>query len=345
MYSNYLPPTLPKNWILAEIDEENEYIEFLGFDKELLVSIMAQPTNNPSEPHFICLSQLKGILGRYDFENLDWQEWHPTEEAAVESAIKLMAWINQNYNDIDPISSELFISLGTKEQLPILQKYFEEKLVIHEYRGENLVFKKARLLGGSTSHSESAIQSLSHFVQGYKLPFHEIKGGLLCNEHFKLIEDIRFKLFEHLKQINYKPLKKPINYPTEIGQIVRFHSPYPDEDPNQLYLLIEIFDYDGEIPAKADFKALKTGWSFPPISKVNLNDLEIAEVDNSDLVGFEGTIISNSGSQVSGKITAVSPEKQLVNLTKKSKQVITNVEVSLQDTSGNTHQGFLTVLF
>jgi len=199
MYSNYLPSTLPQNWVLAEIDQENEYIEFLGFDEELLVSIMAQPAENPQEPYFLCLSQLKGIVGRYDFESLDWPEWHPDAESAVLSAIKLMEWINQNYQDIDPVSQALYISLGTEEQLPILQKYYEEELFINEYRGENLVFKNARLLSGSTSYSESAIQSISHFAKCYKLPIREIKGGLLCNEQFELIEDIRDELATRLK--------------------------------------------------------------------------------------------------------------------------------------------------
>lgn len=200
MYSNYLPSTLPQNWVLAENDQENEYVEFLGFDKELLVSIMAQPADNPNEPYFLCLSQLKGMVGRYDFESLDWPEWHKDEESAVQSAIKLMEWINQNYQDIDPVSEKLYISLGREEQLPLIQKYFEEELTIQEYRGEKLVFKKAQLLGGSTSYSESAIQTISHFAQCYTLPFHEIRGGLLCNERFELIEDFRDELATRLNR-------------------------------------------------------------------------------------------------------------------------------------------------
>lgn len=191
MYSNYLPPSLPQNWVLAEIDQENNYIEFLGFDEELLVFIIAQTEDNPKEPYFLCLSQLQGMVGRYDFDSLEWPEWHPNEESAVQSAIKLMDWINQNYQNIDPVSNELYISLGTEEQLPILQKYYEEEIILHEFRGENLVFKKARLLSGSTSYSESAIQTISHFAKCYNLPVHEVKGGFLCNERFELIEDIR----------------------------------------------------------------------------------------------------------------------------------------------------------
>ncbi|MCR9082014.1 MAG: hypothetical protein NXH89_06325 [Cyclobacteriaceae bacterium] len=345
MYSNYLPPTLPDNWKLAEIDQENDYIEFLGFDEELLVSIIAQPADNPEEPYFLCLSQLKGMLGRYDFDSLDWPEWHTNEEMAVRSAINLMEWINQNYQCLDPLSKELYISLGTEEQLPLIQKFFDEELKIHEYREEKLVFKKARLLAGSNSFSESAIQTISHFAQCYNLPFHEIKGGLLFNERFQLIEDFRHNLFEYLKSIEYHPSNMEIKYPTEVGQIVKFHSPYPDEDPNQLYLLIEIFDYEGEILPKADIKALNTGLSFPPIQSVKLKDLEIAEVNNSDLIGFEGTIISASGSYISGKITEVSPIKQTVNLTKRKSQVDTNVAVIIEDPSGEIHQGYLTVLF
>ena len=119
--------------------------------------------------------------------------------------------------------------------------------------------------------------------------------------------------------------------PNEPGQIVKFHTPYPDEDPNQLYLLLEIFDYGDDRKATATIKALIKGWSFLPINTVFLEDLEVAEVNTTDLIGYRATIIKNDGERISGIITATKNEKQVVSLSKQEKQVATNVQVSIND--------------
>ena len=59
----------------------------------------------------------------------------------------------------------------------------------------------------------------------------------------------------------------------EAGQIVRFHTPMEGEDPNQLYLVLEVHK-DG-IP-RAHVQALGTELSFPPVNVVKLNDLELS---------------------------------------------------------------------
>lgn len=64
--------------------------------------------------------------------------------------------------------------------------------------------------------------------------------------------------------------------PIKRGQIVKFHTPYEDEDSNQLYLVHEVFE-DGE-KSRAKIEALDTGLSFPPIAVVYLRDLEIDEL-------------------------------------------------------------------
>jgi len=63
--------------------------------------------------------------------------------------------------------------------------------------------------------------------------------------------------------------------PNIIGQVAKFHTPLPDEDPNQLYVVTEIIG-DVERP-KAFIKALNTGLPFPPINTVLLNDLEVVK--------------------------------------------------------------------
>lgn len=70
--------------------------------------------------------------------------------------------------------------------------------------------------------------------------------------------------------------------PYKTGQIAKFHTPLPDEDSNQLYVILDIIE-DVENPS-AEVKALNTGLSLPPINTVLLDDLEVVEVDTSELV-------------------------------------------------------------
>ncbi len=76
--------------------------------------------------------------------------------------------------------------------------------------------------------------------------------------------------------------------PNKPGHVAKFNTPLPDENPKQLYVVIEIKD-DIERP-RVEIKALNTGHSFPPVNTVLLDDLELVEVDTSDLVGQEETI-------------------------------------------------------
>jgi exosome complex RNA-binding protein Csl4 len=139
--------------------------------------------------------------------------------------------------------------------------------------------------------------------------------------------------------------KKKINCPNQVGQIVRFHTPYPDEDPKQLYVVMEIFVYDDESKPKANIKALNTGWSFPPVSKVFLEDLEIAEVDTTDLIGYKAAVKKKDNSIVSGRVVEVEKSKQIVDLFKIETRVESNVCLKIKDLSGNLHRGTLAVLF
>lgn len=76
--------------------------------------------------------------------------------------------------------------------------------------------------------------------------------------------------------------------PNKPGQVVKFQTPLPDENPDQLFVVLEIKD-DVEKP-RADIKALNTALSFPPIYTVLIDDLEVVEVDTSDIVGHIVTI-------------------------------------------------------
>ena len=129
--------------------------------------------------------------------------------------------------------------------------------------------------------------------------------------------------------------------PNKIGQVAKFHTPLPDENPNQLYVVLEIIE-DDERP-RADIKALNTGLSFPPINTVKLDDLEVVEVDTADLLGHNVTINKADYSQATGKVVKVSEQKIMLDLTKGVKGVETNVWLTIEDENGKEHTGTLFV--
>jgi hypothetical protein len=129
--------------------------------------------------------------------------------------------------------------------------------------------------------------------------------------------------------------------PNKIGQVAKFHTPLPDENPNQLYVVLEIKE-DVERP-RADIKALNTGLTFPSINTVKLSDLEVVEVDTADLVGHEVTINKADYSQATGKVIHVNKQKIMLDLTKGVKGVETNVRLTIKDKDGKEHLGTLFV--
>ncbi|MDI6402042.1 hypothetical protein QLX67_08555 [Balneolaceae bacterium ANBcel3] len=129
--------------------------------------------------------------------------------------------------------------------------------------------------------------------------------------------------------------------PNKPGQVAKFHTPLPDENPDQLYVVLEI-KQDIERP-NADIKALNTGLSFPPINTVLLDDLEIVEIHTADLVGHQVTINKADYSQATGKVVKVSEQKIMLDLTKGVKGVETNVWLTIEDENGKEHTGTLFV--
>ncbi|OBQ57039.1 hypothetical protein JJL45_01965 [Tamlana sp. s12] len=69
--------------------------------------------------------------------------------------------------------------------------------------------------------------------------------------------------------------------PNRRGQIVKFHTPYHDEDPEQLYVVLEYIE-DGS-RSRAKIQAAGTGLSFPPVSLVLAEDLEVDEGQTFEL--------------------------------------------------------------
>ena len=69
--------------------------------------------------------------------------------------------------------------------------------------------------------------------------------------------------------------------PNKKGQIVKFHTPYKDEDPKQLYVVLEVFG-DGD-RSRAKIFPLNTGLSFPPVNVVYAKDLEVDDKQTFEL--------------------------------------------------------------
>jgi len=129
--------------------------------------------------------------------------------------------------------------------------------------------------------------------------------------------------------------------PNKIGQLAKFHTPNSDEDPNQLYVVLEIKGDDDS--ARVDIKALNTGLTFPPIYTVLLDDLLMVEVDTDDLNGHKVTINKTNYSQATGKVVKVSKQEIILNLSNGVKGVETNVWLTIEDDDGKEHTGTLFV--
>ena len=129
--------------------------------------------------------------------------------------------------------------------------------------------------------------------------------------------------------------------PTKEGQIVKFHTPLKDESPDQQYVVLEIKE-NGE-RSRVEIQALNTGLSFPPINTVLLSDLEVSEVDTSDLIGQKVAINKSDFSQVVGKVIKVSEQKINLDLSKGIHGVETNVWLTIRDDNGSEHMGTLFV--
>ena len=129
--------------------------------------------------------------------------------------------------------------------------------------------------------------------------------------------------------------------PDKKGQIAKFHTPLEGENPEQLYVVLEVIE-DDERP-RADIQALNTGLSFVPINTVRLDDLEVVEVSTQDLIGHVVKINKSDYSQVEGKVVNVSEQKVMLDLTKGVKGVETNVWLTVVDKQGKEHIGSLFV--
>ena len=129
--------------------------------------------------------------------------------------------------------------------------------------------------------------------------------------------------------------------PSKEGQVVKFHTPLPSENPEQIYVILDLHE-NVEKP-RAKIQALNTGLAFPPVNTVLLEDLEVVEVNTSDLIGHFVTINKSDYTQVKGKVISVNEQKINLDLSRGVKGVETNVYLTVLDKHGVEHIGTLFV--
>lgn len=138
----------------------------------------------------------------------------------------------------------------------------------------------------------------------------------------------------HLNELKMKLISE--------GNIVKFHTPLPNEDPHQLYVVLEVINDD--LRARAKIQALNTGLPFAPVLKVKLEDLEIVEVDTNDLIGHAVTITKDNNLKIHGRVIKVSEQKIEVNMSTGKDGIETNVWLTIVDKDGVEHLGTLVVV-
>jgi hypothetical protein len=132
--------------------------------------------------------------------------------------------------------------------------------------------------------------------------------------------------------------------PTKTGQVAKFHTPLADEDPNQLYVVLEINqDENDEKSGRALIKPLNIGLTFPPINTVKLDDLIVVKLPTNELIGHKVTILKSDHKQVIGKVISVKDNEIQLDLIKSVKGVKTNVQLTIIDNKGIEHEGNLFV--
>lgn len=125
----------------------------------------------------------------------------------------------------------------------------------------------------------------------------------------------------------------------KVGQIVRFHTPLPDEDPSQLYVIVEIAD--DETANRAAIKPLNFKFQFPPVLTVKSSDLEEVRVSATEMVGETVTLKKNDGSEVNGRVISVKDKEIFLGMSKNEyEKIVTNCHLTIIDETGLTHEGF-----
>ena len=128
--------------------------------------------------------------------------------------------------------------------------------------------------------------------------------------------------------------------PTSPGQIVKYHTPFPDEDPDQLYVVLEILKGD-RIDAK--IRALNTGMPLAPVFVTDINDLMVVHISTEELISHTVYVLKPDGTILHGIVTNTDKNKidPVMEITQQG--VLTDIILTITTDNGSTHTGRLLV--
>ena len=129
--------------------------------------------------------------------------------------------------------------------------------------------------------------------------------------------------------------------PTKSGQIVRFHTPFPDENPNDRFVVTEIHHYDDE--TLATIQQLGAG-VFGHSGDYPVKDLEVAGIGTTDLTGTKQTVVTSDGTYKGGFVTDVSEKEVKLEMEVTKNGVVTNVIITVKNDLGEEYTGRLYVI-
>lgn len=128
---------------------------------------------------------------------------------------------------------------------------------------------------------------------------------------------------------------------TKEGQIVKYKTLFPDENPDQRFVVLEIhFDVD---QPRALIKELNGGNPWATTKWIFVDEITTVEVDATELLGHEVIIDKEDRQQAKGKVVKVNKRKIMLELTKEAKGVKSNVWMTIKDEFGKEHTGTLFV--
>ena len=89
-----------------------------------------------------------------------------------------------------------------------------------------------------------------------------------------------FTIFVHSKRGQRHKFCAEVMITFKVGQIVKFLKPFPDEDPEQPYIIVEV--KEGNEDTRIDISPLNMGLAFPPVYTVRSIELVILNVSSTE---------------------------------------------------------------
>lgn len=132
-------------------------------------------------------------------------------------------------------------------------------------------------------------------------------------------------------------------FPNKKGQIVKFHTPLEDENPDSQYVVLEIKE-DG-LNSRVDIQLLGTNLSLVPISTVFLSDLEVVDVPTCDLINYPVKIVDDNGCVFEGIVKSVLQKSVDLSLEAIPNGYVSNVDLTIIEYNGMERVGKLIIVF